>query len=262
MPNPTRMPALFIGHGNPMNALERNRYTEGWRALGERLPRPRGIVVVSAHWYRPGLAVTGMANPQTIHDFGGFPQELNEFQYPAPGDPNLAEEVRMRLHPLYSILDETWGLDHGAWSVLCHIFPKADVPVVQISIDEAETAPYHYGMGKRLRGLRDDGVLILGSGNIVHNLHAYAWGQRGAQPHDWAVRFESLVKECILKGDHATLVGYELLGRDAALSAPTPEHFLPLLYVLGTQREGGEAIAFPVEGIEGGSVSMLSVQIG
>jgi 4,5-DOPA dioxygenase extradiol len=244
-----------------MNALEQNTFTEGWRAIGKRLPKPRGIVVVSAHWYRPGLAVTAMPNPPTIHDFGGFPKELREFQYPAPGDPDLAEDVRRLLHPLHASLDHKWGLDHGAWAVLCHIFPDADVPVVQLSIDEAESAPYHYGMGKRLRALRDKGVLILGSGNIVHNLHAYAWGKHDAEPYDWAARFETLARECILKGDHATLVGYETLGGDASLSAPTPEHFLPLLYVLGAAREGDPA-SFPVKGIDGGSVSMLAVQIG
>jgi 4,5-DOPA dioxygenase extradiol len=255
------MPALFIGHGNPMNALARNRYSEGWRSLGENLPTPRGIVVVSAHWYRPGLAVTAMENPRTIHDFGGFPKELHEFQYPAPGSPDLADEVRMRLQPLRAALDQDWGLDHGAWSVLCHIFPKADVPVVQLSIDEMESAARHYGMGKRLVGLRDEGVLILGSGNIVHNLHTYAWGRHGVEPLDWAARFESQARKWMLEGDHAPLVGYEMLGPDAELSAPTPEHFLPLLYVLGAQRED-DAVSFPVEGIDGGSVSMLSVRIG
>jgi 4,5-DOPA dioxygenase extradiol len=255
------MPVLFVGHGNPMNALERNRFTEGWRAIGERLPKPRAVVVISAHWYRPGLAVTGMSDPPTIHDFGGFPKELREFQYPAPGDPKLAEEVRRRLQPLHATLDHKWGLDHGAWAVLCHIFPDANVPVVQLSIDETESAAYHYGLGKRLRGLRDEGILILGSGNIVHNLHTYAWGEREAEPYDWAARFETLVRECILKGDHAPLVAYETLGADASLSAPTPDHFLPLLYVLGAEREGDTA-KFPVEGIDGGSVSMLSVELG
>jgi len=256
-----RMPALFVGHGNPMNALARNKYTEAWRTLGERLPKPRAVLVVSAHWYMPGLAITAMERPKTIHDFGGFPRELYRIEYPAPGDPALAQEVRTLLSPLHAALDYEWGLDHGAWAVLCHIFPNADVPVIQLSIDESQPAAYHYGMGKRLTALRDGGVLILGSGNIVHNLHAYAWGGQAAEPHDWAVRFETQARDWLLSGDHAPLVGYETLGHDASLSAPTPDHYLPLLYVIGAQR-AGEPVAFPVDGIDGGSVSMLSVQIG
>jgi 4,5-DOPA dioxygenase extradiol len=255
------MPALFVGHGNPMNALQDNDYTRAWRAIGERLPRPRAIVVVSAHWYMPGVAVTAMASPRTIHDFGGFPRELYEFRYSAPGDPDLARRLRDALQPQYVVLDDRWGLDHGTWSVLCHIYPKADVPVVQLSIDETEAAAFHYGLGKRLASLRDDGILLIGSGNVVHNLHAYSWGRHPAQPYDWALRFENSVREWLLTGNHAPLVGYEALGQDAELSAPTPDHYLPLLYVIGAQR-AGETVTFPVEGIDGGSVSMLSVQIG
>jgi len=183
------MPALFVGHGNPMNALVRNRYTEAWRALGERLPRPRAVLMISAHWYRPGLAVTATARPKTIHDFGGFPDELFAFEYPAPGDYAVAREVRGMLRPLDVALDEAWGLDHGAWSVLCHIYPNADVPVVQLSIDETKPAAYHYEIGKKLAALRDERVLIVGSGNLVHNLHAYAWGKHAQEPYEWAVRF-------------------------------------------------------------------------
>jgi 4,5-DOPA dioxygenase extradiol len=242
-----RMPALFVGHGNPMNALARNKYTEAWRGIGERLPKPRAVLVVSAHWYMPGLAVTAMERPKTIHDFGGFPRELYQVEYPAPGDPTLAQEVRTLLSPLHA--------------ALCHIFPNADIPVIQLSIDESQPASYHYGMGKRLAALRERGVLLLGSGNIVHNLHAYAWGGQAAEPHDWAVRFEAQARDWLLGGDHAPLVGYETLGRDASLSAPTPDHYLPLLYVIGAQRED-ESVSFPIDGIDGGSVSMLSVQIG
>jgi 4,5-DOPA dioxygenase extradiol len=255
------MPALFVGHGNPMNALQDNDYTRAWRAIGERLPRPRAIVVVSAHWYMPGVAVTAMRVPRTIHDFGGFPRELYEVRYPAPGDPDLARRVRDALQPQHVVLDDRWGLDHGTWSVLFHMYPKADVPVVQLSIDETEAAAFHYGLGKRLSSLRDDGVLLISSGNIVHNLHAYAWGRHPAEPYDWALRFESAVREWLLTGNHAPLVGYEALGQEAELSAPTPDHYLPLLYIIGAQR-AGEPVSFPVEGIDGGSVSMLSVQIG
>lgn len=260
-----RMPALFVGHGNPMNALARNKYTEAWRALGERLPRPRAILMISAHWYRPGLAVTAMAKPKTIHDFGGFPDELFAFQYPAPGDYAVAREVRGMLRPLDVALDEEWGLDHGAWSVLCHIYPNADVPVVQLSIDETKPAAYHYEIGKKLSALRDERVLIIGSGNLIHNLHAYAWGKHTQEPYDWAVRFETAARRWLLEGNHTPLIGYESLpaplGTDAELAAPTPEHYLPLLYVIGSQHEH-EAVTFPVEGVDGGSISMLSVQIG
>ena len=256
------MPAFFIGHGNPMNALQRNAYTEAWAALGRALPRPRAVVVVSAHWYLPGTRVTAMRAPRTIHDFGGFPRELFEVVYPAPGDPALAREIQEMLAPVRVSLDEEeWGLDHGTWSVLVHVFPGADVPVLQISIDETQTAAYHYALGRRLTSLRDDGVLLVGSGNLVHNLHAYAWGRHPAEPFDWAVRFERRARELLLAGDHGPLVAYETLGRDATLSVPTPEHYLPLLYVLGLRREG-EPVTFPVEGIDGGSVSMLTVRVG
>jgi 4,5-DOPA dioxygenase extradiol len=255
------MPAVFVGHGNPMNALEDNAYTRGWRAIGAALPRPRAIVCVSAHWYVPGTAVTAMASPRTIHDFGGFPRPLYEVWYPAPGDPELARRLPALLAPTPVELDDAWGLDHGAWSVLCHLFPGADVPVVQIAIDETQPPSFHYELGRRLAPLRDEGVLVLGSGNLVHNLHAYAWGAHEARPFDWAERFEAEARRLLLARDHAPLVAYEGLGRDARLSVPTPEHYLPLLYVIALHREG-ERIRFPVEGIDGGSVSMLAVQIG
>jgi 4,5-DOPA dioxygenase extradiol len=255
------LPAFFFGHGNPMNAIQRNAYTEAWAALGRALPRPRAIVAVSAHWYLPGTRVTAMRAPRTIHDFGGFPRELFEVVYPAPGDPALAREIQEILAPAPVALDEDWGLDHGTWSVLCHLFPDATVPVVQVGIDETETARYHYELGRRLGALRDDGVLVIGSGNLVHNLHAYAWGRRPAEPFDWAVRFEARARELIVAGDHSPLVEYDSLGRDALLSVPTPEHYLPLLYVLGLCREG-EPVSFPVEGIDGGSVSMLTMRVG
>jgi 4,5-DOPA dioxygenase extradiol len=202
-----------------------------------------------------------MEAPRTIHDFGGFPRELFALQYPAPGDPDLARRVRELLQPLEVRADLSWGLDHGTWSVLSHVFPAADVPVVQLSIDETQPPAFHYGLGRRLRPLREEGVLLVGSGNVVHNLHAYAWGRHPAEPFDWALRFEALARELMLRGEHAPLLDYEALGRDAELSVPTPEHFLPLLYVLGAS-EPGEAVSFPVEGMDGGSISMLSVQFG
>ena len=255
------MPAVFFGHGNPMNALEKNEYTVGWARIGRLLPRPKAIVCVSAHWYFPATAVTTVTQPRTIHDFGGFPRELYEVKYPAPGHPELANRVKDLLAPISVGLDTGWGLDHGTWSVLCHVFPEADVPVIQLSIDETQPAEFHYEAAKRLSSLRDEGVLIMGSGNLVHNLHAYAWGRQQVEPLDWAMRFEARARELLLAGDHDPLIAYETLGRDAILSIPTPDHYLPLLYVIAQMREG-EQISFPVEGFDGGSVSMLSVQLG
>lgn len=258
----TTMPTIFFGHGNPLNALLRNSYTEGWATVGASLPRPRAILCVSAHWYFPGTAVTAMSQPRTIHDFGGFPQELYQVEYPAPGSPELAQRVRELLAPLPVGMDQkSWGLDHGTWSVLCHVFPKADVPVVQLSIDEAKSPDLHYQLAKRLAPLRDEGVLVIGSGNVVHNLHTYAWGRREVEPFDWAVRFENLAREVLQSGDDTPLIDYEKLGRDALLSAPTPDHYLPLLYVLGLRRPDDE-VTFPVEGFDGGSISMLTIRIG
>lgn len=256
------MPAIFFGHGNPLNALRRNSYTESWAAIGSSLPRPRAILCISAHWYVPGTAVTAMPAPRTIHDFGGFPQELYQVQYPAPGSPELATHVRNLLAPVAVKLDQTnWGLDHGTWSVLCHVFPQADIPVVQLSIDETQPPAFHYQLAQQLAPLRDEGVLVIGSGNIVHNLHTYAWGQHEVEPFDWAVRFEQQARSFIIDGNDAQLAGYDSLGRDALLSVPTPEHYLPLVYVLGLRRSG-EKVTFPVAGFDGGSISMLAVQFG
>jgi 4,5-DOPA dioxygenase extradiol len=255
------LPAIFFGHGNPMNALSDNAYTQAWRHIGERLPPPDAILCVSAHWYGPGIAVTVDARPRTLHDFGGFPAELYRVRYDAPGDPALARRVRDLLAPLPVALSDTWGLDHGTWSVLCHVYPQADVPVVQLSIDETQPAAFHFDLGRRLAALRDERILIVGSGNLVHNLHAYAWGRHVPQPYDWAVRFEAEARARMSAGDFAPLVEYEALGRDAVLSVPTPEHYLPLLYVLGARRDG-EPVTFPVEGVDGGSISMLAVQVG
>ena len=258
---PDEMPAIFFGHGNPMNAISENGYTEAWRRIGSETPTPKAILSVSAHWFVPGTGVTATTAPRTIHDFGGFPRELYQVQYPAPGDPQLARRVQTLLAPLDVKPDDSWGLDHGTWSVLRHVYPGADIPIVQLSVDETRPAGFHYEIGRQLAPLREEGVLIVGSGNLVHNLHTYAWGGRSQDPYDWAIRFEDVAKELILSGAHKTLVDYEALGPDAALSIPTPDHYLPLLYVLGAAQER-EAVRFPVEGVDGGSISMLAVQIG
>lgn len=255
------MPAVFFGHGNPMNALTHNHWTRAWRSIGATIPRPRGVLCVSAHWYLPDTRVTATAAPRTIHDFGGFPRALYEIQYSAPGDPALARRVRQSLAPLTVLLDQSRGLDHGTWSVLRHVYPDADIPVVQLSIDETKPADFHFESGQKLAPLRDEGIFIMGSGNLVHNLHAYAWGHRLADPYEWAVRFETDAKEKMLAREYSSLVGYQDLGRDALMSIPTPDHYLPLLYVLGASR-ANDRVTFPVEGIDGGSVSMLAVQIG
>lgn len=255
------MPAVFFGHGNPMNALMQNTYTDGWAAIGKAMPRPQAILAISAHWYVPGTFVTAQQVPRTIHDFGGFPPELHQFEYPAPGSPALAERVKNLLAPTRVGLDQSWGLDHGTWSVLCHVFPKADIPIVQLSLDETLPPQSHYNLAKQLAPLREEGVLIMGSGNLVHNLRVYAWGKQDVEAFDWAVRFEKLTRQFLRKGDDASLINYDRLGPDALLSVPTPEHYLPLLYVLALRRPD-EQVSVPVEGSEGGSISMLSVRIG
>ena len=257
----TVMPAIFFGHGNPMNAVTSNGYTDAWRRMGAETPRPKAVLAISAHWYVPGTGVTVATAPRTIHDFGGFPDELYRVQYPAPGDPALARRVQQLLAPLEVTSDTDWGLDHGTWSVLAHVYPQADVPVVQLSIDESRPAAFHFEIGQRLAPLRADGVLIVGSGNLVHNLRTYAWGRHPQAPYDWAIRFEDSARRLIRAGDHKPLIAYDTLGPDAALSIPTPDHYLPLLYILGAAQQG-EPITFPVEGVDGGSISMLAVQVG
>ena len=255
------LPAVFFGHGNPMNALASNGYTEAWRRIGEETPRPKAVLAISAHWFVPETGVTLMSAPRTIHDFGGFPAELYQVQYPAPGDPELARRVQQLLAPLPVRLDESWGLDHGTWSVLRHVYPAADVPVVQLSIDRRAPASFHFELGRRLAPLREEGILIAGSGNLVHNLRAYDWDGERRGPYDWAARFELEARAMMQAGDFQPLVEYEKLGSDAAQSIPTPDHYLPLLYVLAT-RQSEDQIAFPVEGVDGGSVSMLAARVG
>ena len=244
-----------------MNALMENSYTEGWRRIGEQMPRPKAIVSISAHWFVPETGVTISTVPRTIHDFGGFPPELYQVQYPAPGDPDLARRVQEMLAPLPVKLDNSWGLDHGTWSVLRHVYPDAGIPVVQLSIDEIQPASFHFEIGRKLAPLRDEHILVAGSGNLVHNLQTYAWGRHVPDPYNWAVRFETEAKQMMLAGEFKALIEYQKLGREAMLSIPTPDHYLPLLYVLAT-RQQGEKITFPIEGIDGGSISMLAVQVG
>ena len=242
-------PAIFFGHGNPMNAVLSNGYTEGWRRMGKQIRRPKAILSVSAHWFVSETSVTISMAPRTIHDFGGFPRELYQVQYPAPGDPELARRVQEMLAPLEVKLDSSWGVDHGTWAVLRHVYPNADVPIVQLSIDERQPAWFHFEIGRKLAALRSERILIVGSGNLVHNLHAYAWGRHMPDPYDWAVRFEKQAKEMMVAGQYKPLIDYETLGPDAMLSIPTPDHYLPLLYVLRTRRPG-EAITFPIEGVD------------
>ncbi|QDY43057.1 4,5-DOPA dioxygenase extradiol [Candidatus Pantoea soli] len=257
-----RMPALFLGHGSPMNVLEDNRYTHAWEQLGKNLPRPRAILAISAHWYTRGTAVTAMQNPRTIHDFGGFPQALFDVRYPAPGSPALAQRIIDLLAPLPVQADQTWGFDHGAWGVLARIYPEADIPLVQLSIDGSQPAAWHFEQGRQLAALRDEGVMIIASGNVVHNLRMLRW-QGADSVYPWAESFNQFVRDNLdFYGTAAQhpLVNYQQ--HEAALLAnPTPEHYLPLLYILGARREE-DAVTIPVEGMEMGAISMLSVQAG
>ena len=255
------MQAIFFGHGNPMNAVSQNAWTAGWAEFGKSVRKPKAVLCISAHWYIPALAVTAMEWPRTIHDFGGFPRELFEYQYPAPGSPDLATRVNDLLGGEAHLDDRQWGLDHGTWSVLCHVFPNADIPVVQLSIDDTQEAGWHYELAKKLAPLRNEGILIVGSGNLIHNLHTYAWGRHDVAPLDWALRFEETARNLMIGGDHGPLINYETLGKDAHLSAPTPDHYLPLLYILALQQSTDD-ITFPVEGFDGGSISMTAVRVG
>jgi 4,5-DOPA dioxygenase extradiol len=252
-----RMPALFVGHGSPMNAIEDNEFSRAWADVGRSLPRPQAILCVSAHWQTRGTQATAMAAPRTIYDFYGFPEELYRQKYPAPGSPELARLVQ-ETAPVPVGLDQDWGLDHGAWSVLSRMFPNADIPVVQLSLDATQPPVYHYELGRALKLLRQRGVMIVGSGNAVHNLRIMCWEDRA---YDWAVEFDATVQRLIEAGDHRALVDYGSLGRSASLSIPTNEHYLPLLYVLGLQDEG-EALSFFTERVTYCSLSMRSLRIG
>jgi 4,5-DOPA dioxygenase extradiol len=258
---PARMPAVFFGHGNPMNALERNRYTEAWRAFGQSLPRkPTAVLAVSAHWYINATAALATPIPRTIHDFYGFPQALFDIEYPARGDPELAASLKDLVAPIWVGLDrDSWGLDHGTWSVLVHVFPEADVPVVQLSIDATKPASYHLDLGRRLGALRDQGVLVLGSGNIVHNLRAINFHQPDLA-YDWANRFDADVRRFLDAGDDRALTEYER-HPDGRLAVPTPDHYLPMLYVAGLRRADDE-LSVLVDGVDLGSISMTAFRLG
>jgi 4,5-DOPA dioxygenase extradiol len=255
------MPALFVGHGSPMNAIEETVFAAAWRDAAARIPRPEAILCISAHWETEGTFVTAMARPRTIHDFYGFPDELYRVEYPAPGSPELAQRVRELAGSTAIRLDDgySWGLDHGAWSVLRRMYPEADIPVVQLSLDRTQHPRFHYDLAAELLPLRREGVLVVGSGNLVHNLRLLDWGATAPSP--WAAEFDRLATELILAGDHDRLVAYPALGEAARLAIPTNEHYLPLLYTLALQQPG-EAAGFFAEGLVYGSISMRSLRIG
>jgi 4,5-DOPA dioxygenase extradiol len=257
----TTMPTIFIGHGSPMNAIKENDYSAAWREAAAVIPRPKAILCISAHWETEGTFVTAMEQPKTIHDYYGFPDELYQVQYSAPGSPELAERVRSLVTSCAVRLDDgySWGLDHGAWSVLRRMYPQADIPVVQLSLDRSQHPSFHYDLGRELQALRGEGVLIVGSGNIVHNLRLLQW--HAVEPYSWAMEFDTLAAELILSGQHDRLVAYPALGEAARLSIPTNEHYLPLLYILALQQPG-EPVTFFAEGLPLGSISMRSVRIG
>ena len=260
---PTRMPVLFVGHGSPMYAIEENEFVQTWRNLGEELPKPKAIIAVSAHWETRGTQVTAMQHPQTIHDFGGFPQELYAVQYPAPGNPELAKEAIQTIKGTTVIADEKWGLDHGTWSVIRRIYPKADIPIIQLSLDYHKTPQQHYELAKELASFREKGVMIVGSGNIVHNLRQVAWDKPDDEEygHEWAIEANNLVKKLILENNHKALIDYKSLGSAVQLAAPTPDHFLPLLYALALKRDDEEVSFFNDKAVMG-SLTMTSVKIG
>lgn len=256
--NTERMPVLFIGHGSPMNAIEDNQYSKGWRDAAKKLPRPKAILSVSAHWETEGTHVTAMAKPKTIHDFGGFPKALFDAEYPAPGSPMYAAETVETVKKVKVGLNDSWGLDHGTWSVLMQMYPKADIPVFQLSLDATKAPRFHYELGKELRSLRDRGVLVIGSGNIVHNLRMMRFD---GKLYDWTTEFDQKMKDFIEKGDDSSIVDYENLGTVAKYAVPTNEHFLPLLYVLGA-RDAKETPKFFNDKLDMGSISMRSVRFG
>ena len=253
-----RMPVLFIGHGSPMNAIEDNEFSLAWEETGKLLPRPNAILCVSAHWETMGTQVTAMEKPRTIYDFYGFPAELYQKTYPAPGSPELAHYIEESTSFTPVQADHTWGLDHGTWSVLCRLFPQADIPVIQLSLDRTQAPAFHYALGKELGGLRKRGVLIVGSGNMVHNLRLAVFREVA---FDWAVEFDETLRKLILSGDHTPVINYQQLGQPAQLSIPTNEHYLPLLYALALQQDD-EEVRFFAERVTLGSISMRSLWIG
>lgn len=258
-----KMPVLFIGHGSPMNGIEDNAFSARWRELGKEIAQPVAVLVVSAHWLTRGTHVTAMENPRTIHDFGGFPQALFDVQYPAPGNPDLAKETQKLVTSTSVGLDHEWGLDHGTWTVVRHMYPEANIPVLQLSIDYHRPPQYHYDLAKELAALRRKGVLIIGSGNMVHNLRMVAWDRLGEPEYgfDWALDMNETFKKHISERSHQPLINYDSLGASGLLAIPTPDHYYPLLYVLGLQEKNDETVFFNDRAV-GGSLTMTSVKVG
>ncbi|OQP57179.1 4,5-DOPA dioxygenase extradiol [Niastella vici] len=257
------MPVLFVGHGSPMNGIEDTEFSRRWTQLAKEIPTPAAVLVVSAHWFTKGTKITAMDFPQTIHDFGGFPKELFEVQYPAPGNPALAKETAELLHSAHVELDHDWGLDHGTWTIVRHMYPDAKIPVLQLSIDYTKGAQYHYDLAKELYSLRKKGVLIIGSGNMVHNLRMVAWDKLNDPEYgfDWAININNKFKSLIQDGNHKPLINYSELGKEALLAIPTPEHYLPLIYTLGV-KDANDNISFFNDKAVGGSLTMTSVKLG
>ena len=257
------MPVLFVGHGSPMYAIEENEFVESWRNLGKKLPKPKAIICISAHWETRGTQVTSMLNPPTLHDFGGFPRELYEVQYPAPGSPELAKETIQEISGTTVSSDEKWGLDHGTWSVIRRIYPKADIPVIQLSLDYHKSPEEHYRLAKELASFREKGVLIVGSGNIVHNLRHVAWDKPDDEEygHDWAIEANDTIKKLIVENNHKALIDYKLLGTAVQMAVPSPDHYLPLLYALALKKENEELSFFNDKAVMG-SLTMTSLLFG
>lgn len=257
------MPVLFIGHGSPMNGIEDNEFSQRWKAMAKEIPVPKAVLVISAHWLSKGTRITAMDFPKTIHDFGGFPQELFDVQYPAPGDIQLANETKSIITSTQVELDHDWGLDHGAWTVIRHMYPDAEIPVLQLSIDYTKGPQFHYDLAKELNALRKKGVLIIGSGNMVHNLRMVAWDRLNdlEYGYDWAKNINEKFKNFIQAGDHKPLISYTNLGKEALLAIPTPEHYLPLMYTLGL-KTNKDSVSFFNDKAVGGSLTMTSVKLG
>ncbi len=255
------MPVLFIGHGSPMNGIEDNEFSRRWAKMAQEIPVPKAVLVISAHWFTQGTKITAMQNPQTIHDFGGFPAELFAVQYPSPGHPELARETASLLTSAHVELDHDWGLDHGTWTIIRHMYPNANIPVLQLSIDYTKGPKYHYELSKELYALRKKGVLIAGSGNMVHNLRMVSWEMINGGGYDWANEMNDKFKSLILNGEHQALINYQSLGKEAMLAIPTPEHYLPLMYSLGLQSKN-DAVSFFNDKAVGGSLTMTSVKLG
>lgn len=258
-----KLPVLFVGHGSPMNAIEENEFVTGWRNIGKTIPEPDAILCISAHWETRGTHVTAMVKPRTIHDFGGFPAELYEVEYPAPGDPELVKEIKTIIKKTQVGLDDKWGLDHGCWSVVKHLYPECDIPVIQLSLDYFQSPQYHYDLGKELSSLRRKGILIIGSGNIVHNLSLVAWDKMEDPGfgYDWAIEANEKIKKFILSNDHKSLIDYKKQGKALSLAVPTSDHFLPLQYSLSLKEENEKIEIFNDKAVAG-SLTMTSIKIG